>query len=165
VKEDVIPGYNNFLWFIPTIEGEYEILCTEYCGLLHSGMLAKAKVVESDAYEKWYADLQTSSIVPQPEGFILLQSTGCLACHSIDGSKLVGPTFKGLYGSQRTISEGNAELNITADDEYILKSIYEPDIQIVSGFQKGLMKSYRDLLTEENIKMLTEYIKTLEAGQ
>ena len=165
VKEDVIPGYNNFLWFIPTIEGEYEVLCTEYCGLLHSGMLAKAKVVDPAVYEKWYAELKTTTDIPQPEGFILLQSTGCLACHSIDGNKLVGPSFKGLYGSQRTVTEGNSEINVTVDDAYIVRSIYDPDIQIVSGYQKGLMKSYRDLLTEENLRTITEYIKTLEADK
>lgn len=163
VKEDVIPGYNNFLWFIPTIEGEYEILCTEYCGLLHSGMLAKAKVVTDDKYETWFAELKTTSNKPLPEGYLLLQSTGCLACHSIDGSKLVGPSFKGLYGSERTVSEGNAEKKLTADDAYILKSVYEPDAQIVNGFQKGLMKSYKELIPEDKLKIITGYIKSLAA--
>jgi cytochrome c oxidase subunit II len=164
VKEDVIPGYNNFLWFIPTIEGEYEILCTEYCGLLHSGMLAKAKVVKQDVYEQWFSELNATANKPLPEGFLMLQSTGCLACHSIDGTKLVGPTFKGLFGIERNVSEGNNSITITADEIYIKKSIYEPDSQIVTGFSKGLMKSYRELLTEENLKLITEYIKTLATG-
>lgn len=165
VKEDVIPGYDNFLWFIPTIEGEYEVLCTEYCGLLHSGMLAKARVVNLENYDKWFSELKTSSDKPIPEGYVLLQSTGCLACHSIDGSKLVGPSFSGLYGSERNISDGSGTRNVIADDAYIMNSIYEPDTQLVTGFQKGLMKSYKELLPEDKLKIIIAYLKTLAAEQ
>jgi cytochrome c oxidase subunit 2 len=164
VKEDVIPGYNNFLWFIPTIEGEYEVLCTEYCGLLHSGMLAKAKVVDQEKYELWFSELETIANKPLPEGFLLLQSTGCLACHSIDGKNLVGPSFKGLFGSKRNVVENGNTLELTADEAYFRSSVYDPDRQLVSGFQKGLMKSYTELLSEENLQIIIDYIKTLEAA-
>jgi len=164
VKEDVIPGYNNYLWFIPTVEGEYEVLCTEYCGLLHSGMLAKAKVVDSLAYEEWFAEAKTASIVPVHEGFTLLQATGCLACHSVEGKKLVGPAFNNFFGSERRIIENGETLTITADEEYLKKSVYEPDVQIVEGYSKGLMKSYTDLLKDEDLAIISDYLKTL-AGQ
>ena len=54
VKEDAIRGYNNFLWFVPKIVGSYEILCTEYCGLQHSAMLSKARVLEQADYDNWF---------------------------------------------------------------------------------------------------------------
>lgn len=165
VKEDVIPGYNNFLWFIPELEGEYEILCTEYCGLLHSGMLAKAKVVGQGTYDTWFSELRTIADKPVPEGFLLLQSTGCLACHSIDGKQLVGPTFRNFFGQKRVVNEGNTTITITADEEYFKNSVFEPEKQIVSGFPKGIMKSYTGLLTEEDLTILTDYIKTLVSGQ
>jgi cytochrome c oxidase subunit 2 len=165
VKEDVIPGYENFLWFIPTVEGEYEILCTEYCGLLHAGMLTKARVVDQATYEKWFSEQKAEAEKPLPDGFLLLQSTGCLACHSIDGKKLVGPSFKGFTGSSRIINEDGNKRTIVADREYFVKSVFDPDVQIVEGFQKGLMKSYRELLTEENIDVILNYIKTLDGIQ
>jgi cytochrome c oxidase subunit 2 len=161
VKEDVIPGYKNFLWFIPEIEGEYEILCTEYCGLLHSGMLAKAKVVDQDVYDNWFSELKSASDTPLPEGFILLQSTGCLACHSIDGRKLIGPTFRGFFGQERSVTEGNSTRTIITDEDYFRSSVFDPDKQIVTGFPKGLMKSYSELLTGEDLTILTDYIRSL----
>jgi cytochrome c oxidase subunit 2 len=161
VKEDVIPGYDNYLWFTPNYIGNYEILCTEYCGLLHSAMVSKTRIVEQEEFDLWYEELITASYVPEPEGLKLLRGTGCLACHSLDGTKLVGPSFAGFYGSQRSVLEGNTEKTVTADEAYIISSIYDPNKEIVVGYARNLMQSYRELLTIENIAVMTEYLKTL----
>jgi cytochrome c oxidase subunit 2 len=165
VKEDVIPGYDNYLWFIPTIAGEYEILCTEYCGLLHSSMLTKARVLEQADYDKWFTEFKAEAVKPEPDGYLLLRNTGCIACHSLDGTRLVGPSFKGLFGSESKVMSGGLEKTVTADEKYIRNSIYDPDSEVVSGFNKGLMKSYKELLTEDQVKIITDYLKTLEGGK
>jgi cytochrome c oxidase subunit II len=162
VKEDVVPGYENYLWFIPTFVGEYEILCSEYCGLEHSSMLSKARILEQADYDKWFADFKAVAVKPEPSGYLLLRNTGCIACHSLDGTKLVGPSFKGLYGKERLVTSGKGQIKVTADDNYIRNSILDPDSQIVVGFNKGLMKSYKELLKEDDIKTIIEYFKTLK---
>jgi cytochrome c oxidase subunit II len=161
VKEDVIPGYENYLWFIPTIVGEYEILCTEYCGLLHSGMLSKAKVMEQADYDTWFTQLKSNAPEKESDGYLLIRNTGCIACHSLDGTKLVGPSFKGLYGKERIVIENGQQVTLTADDKYIHNSIINPDQQVVVAFNKGLMKSYQNVLKEDDIKTIIEYLKTL----
>lgn len=161
VKEDAIPGYDNYLWFTPNYIGNYEILCTEYCGLLHSAMTSKTRIVDQEEFDRWYKELAAAAYVPEPEGLKLLRNTGCLACHSLDATKLVGPSFTGLYGSQRTVFSGNAETTVTADDAYIINSIYNPNNDIVAGFPKNLMQSYKALLTEADIAIITGYLKTL----
>jgi cytochrome c oxidase subunit 2 len=161
VKEDVIPGYDNYLWFIPTFVGEYEILCTEYCGLLHSSMLAKAKILTQEDYDKWFSEFKATATVAEPDGYLLLRNTGCIACHSLDGTKLVGPSFKGLHGNERIVMEGGSKVTLNADDNYIQTSIYNPDYQIVEGFNKGLMKSYKDVLKEDDIRVIIDYLKTI----
>lgn len=161
VKEDAIPGYDNYLWFTPNYIGNYEILCTEYCGLLHSAMTSKTRIVDQEEFDRWYKELAAAAYVPEPEGLKLLRNTGCLACHSLDATKLVGPSFAGLYGSQRTVFSGNAETTVTADDAYIINSIYNPNNDIVAGFPKNLMQSYKALLTEADIAVITGYLKTL----
>ncbi len=161
VKEDVIPGYNNYLWFIPQYIGNYEILCTQYCGLLHSNMMSKVRVLEQAEYDQWFAELEKSSLIPEAAGLIILRNTGCLACHSIDGAKLVGPTFKGLFGSQISVVIKNKEVKKTADEAYIANSVYNPDAEIAVGFNKGLMKSYTGVLKEEDLKIIHDYLKTL----
>ncbi|MCU0362410.1 MAG: cytochrome c oxidase subunit II [Bacteroidales bacterium] len=164
VKEDVIPGYETFLWFIPTTVGEYEILCTEYCGLLHSSMLAKAKILEQGDYDSWFAESKETSSVPEPDGYLLLRNTGCIACHSLDGTKLVGPSFLGLFGSERRVVTKEGTISVTADEKYIEHSIYDPNDQLVEGYARGLMQSYTDVVTAEQLVIITDYLKTLTGG-
>ena len=66
----------------------------------------------------------------------LFSSDACSACHSINGTKGVGPTVKGLAGGRVELSDGST---VTADDAYLAKSITDPDAQIVAGYQKGVM--------------------------
>ena len=60
-----------------------------------------------------------------------------------------------------SVISGNAEKTVTADEAYITSSIYDPNKEIVDGFAKNLMQSYRELLTEADIAIITGYLKTL----
>lgn len=82
----------------------------------------------------------------------------CLACHSTDGSALVGPTWKGLYGSEVELEDGS---KVVADDAYIHESILDPMAKIVKGFPPS-MPPFGGMLTEEQIKDIMEYIKSLK---
>lgn len=53
VKEDLMPGRVTYLWFYPEKPGEYLITCTEYCGLLHSGMRGSVIAMPRDEFEQW----------------------------------------------------------------------------------------------------------------
>lgn len=161
VKEDVVPGYDNYLWFTPTYLGEYDLLCTEFCGTLHWDMVTKTKVIEKSEFDNWLQNLEATGDIPDPAGLIVLKANACLACHSLDGSKLVGPTFIGLFGSERIIDAKGGKKTVTADFDYIKRAIYEPDEEIVDGFGKGLMQSYTDVVKEEDINAIVDYLKTL----
>jgi cytochrome c oxidase subunit 2 len=92
----------------------------------------------------------------------LIKSNACIGCHSLDGSQLVGPTFKGLFNSERIVLENGAERKIKADSIYIKNSILDPDKEVVKGFNKGLMKSYRPILKDEDVTEIVNYLKILE---
>ena len=53
IKKDVIPGRTNEVWFKPEKEGEYVLTCAEYCGLRHSYMMTKVKVVPESTFNAW----------------------------------------------------------------------------------------------------------------
>ena len=55
VKQDIVPGMKNRLWFKAVSQGTADILCTQYCGREHSKMLATVYVVAPDVFEKWLA--------------------------------------------------------------------------------------------------------------
>jgi cytochrome c oxidase subunit 2 len=54
VKQDIVPGMINRLWFKAERGGTADILCTQYCGGEHSKMLATVYVVAPEVYQKWY---------------------------------------------------------------------------------------------------------------
>ena len=53
IKVDAVPGMPTYAWFMADREGEYDILCTEYCGVEHAYMLAKLKIVPEQEYLTW----------------------------------------------------------------------------------------------------------------
>ena len=160
VKEDVIPGYANYLWFRPIMMGTFDIYCSEYCGLAHSGMLAKAVVVDSLEFKKWLAELKVTGTVPDHPGLAIIKANACITCHSLDGSKIIGPSFKDMYGRKSTVITDSGEKEIEVTDEYIKRSIYEPNVEVVKGYNKGLMQSYKDKISAEDMAKIIDYFKT-----
>jgi len=53
IKEDVIASKENYLGFKAEKLGEYDIACAEYCGLNHSMMYSKVKVVSEKDFDSW----------------------------------------------------------------------------------------------------------------
>ena len=96
------------------------------------------------------------------EGKRLAELMGCAACHSTDGVALekVGPSWKGLFGSERTLASG---LRIQADEAYLRESIREPTAKVVAGFDKSDtgMPSYEGVLSDSQIEALVLYLKTI----
>lgn len=166
IKSDMVPGREKQMWFQSDMVGEYDLYCAEYCGLRHSYMSAVVRVVPKEEYDKWYTDTTmvadtAIAATPGAAGAAILKTQGCNACHSNDGTKIVGPSYLGLYGQERTVIRGGQPVTVTADDEYITRSIYEPNVEIVQGYPEGQMQSYKGMLTEEDIARIIEYLKAL----
>lgn len=160
VKEDVVPGINNKMWFEAKILGEYDILCAEYCGERHSYMMSMVEVLTQEEYDAWY-NAKDESANEAEAGLKLLQVNGCVACHSLDGTRLVGPTFKGLWNSTKNVTTGVVSRQVTADAEYIKESIYNPSKDVVDTYPK-VMISYKESINEEQLKQINTYLKSIE---
>ncbi len=164
IKEDVVPGINNVMWFQSDKLGEYDIFCAEYCGVRHAYMLSKVVVKPEAEYIEWYNSQPDSTDVELVSvGFQVLQRNACFSCHSRDGSKLVGPSFKNLWMAPRTVrDEKGKKRDIVADEDYIRSSIYDPNKDIVEGYNKGLMISYKETINEEEMKEVINYLRELK---
>lgn len=167
VKEDMIPNQKKQLWFIPGTEGSFDLFCSEYCGLQHSYMFTGVKVLPREEFDAWLndttevtpvAEIQTS---PAQQGFEVLKKNGCIACHSIDGTKLIGPTYKGLWGKTQNVVTDGQKRQITVDAEYIRRSILDPNADVVEGYREGQMLSFKGLVTDQEIDQIIEYLKSL----
>ena len=65
VKQDAIPGMEIPVWFIPNRTGEYEIACSQLCGLGHFRMRGFITIQSAADYQKWY-DAQEKELQPAP---------------------------------------------------------------------------------------------------
>ncbi len=164
IKQDVLPGRYVQEWFIPTKIGTFDIFCAEYCGTGHSAMRAKVVVLSPEAYDIWDKGVKVdegagvASLPPAELGEKIYKEKGCSACHSIDGSKIVGPSFKGIYGHQVELQDGS---KVDVDENYIRQSIIEPQSQMVKGFPP-VMPSFKGILSDSDVTAIIAYIKTLK---
>lgn len=53
IKVDAVRGMDTYAWFHADEIGEYDIQCTEYCGVDHYAMLGTLRIVEETEYEEW----------------------------------------------------------------------------------------------------------------
>ena len=79
----------------------------------------------------------------------------------MDGTKLVGPSYLGGWGNMQSVTTGREDREVLVDADYVKKSIYEPNADVVEGFNKGLMLSYEGMVSEEEIDLIIEYLKAL----
>ncbi|UCG51659.1 MAG: cytochrome c oxidase subunit II [Candidatus Latescibacterota bacterium] len=173
VKQDVVPGLDTYVWFHPVDTGLYDIFCAEYCGQRHSYMMSKVVVIPAAEFQDWVEqDVESVPVVSDEAtsdqeqverlrraGERLSKIKGCNACHSTDGSELVGPTYKGLFGRAGVVITDGEKRQIVVDEEYLRKSILEPSADIVEGY--GPVMPSQQGITEEEVNAIVEYLKTL----
>ncbi len=167
VKHDLVPGRVEDYRITPTMIGDYKVRCAEICGSSHAYMESPIKVIAQDEYAAWVseqaaiaaAEAEAALANPDPKrGEKIYNEAGCKACHSLDGSKGVGPSWKGLWGSQVPLADGTTVL---ADEAYITESIRNPSAKVHQGFSPNAMPNF-SYLKDGQIADLIEFIKTLK---
>jgi cytochrome c oxidase subunit 2 len=158
IKQDVVPGRYQQIWFEAIKPGKYYLFCAEYCGTNHSGMGGYVYVMEPTAYQQWLAG-GTGSESASAQGAKLFQERGCVSCHQVaaGGQQGRGPTLFGLYGGKQSIQNDG---EVVVDEAYIRESILNPQAKVVTGFQP-IMPTFQGQLNEEQILQLIAYIRSL----
>jgi len=170
-RMNMVPGQVSRFWFTPAVAGRYEALCAQLCGVGHPNMRGYVVVEDPAAYQAWHAALPTfaksQAKAPEPpagaaggdarvqQGRALADSKGCVACHTVDGSPRVGPTWKGLHGKTETMADGSTAL---VDEAYLRSFIRDPQARQVKGFPPVMPKIE---LSDEELAALVAYIQSL----
>lgn len=162
IKHDVVPNRFTYVWFEAPEVGVYQVVCAEYCGTAHSNMGAKIRVVSRQEYNTILRDGPpgAGAAAPAELGEQLYTQRGCNACHSVDGSAGVGPTWLGLWGSPRPGSASGV-----VDDAYFTESVLAPQAYLAPGFEQAAMPSYEGLLNEEQVAGLAAYVRVLNGAE
>jgi cytochrome c oxidase subunit II len=92
---------------------------------------------------------------------LLYSSYSCRGCHTIDGRGNAGPTFKHLYGSRVKLTTGRT---VIANDAYLLRSILDPNAQIVATYRRNVMTMVikKGTVPRRDALALVAFIKSLK---
>ncbi len=153
VKRDCVPGMESYVWFVAEEPGSYDLFCAEYCGVAHSSMITTVEAIPAAEFAGWLAEKPAATTA----GKGLLQKHGCLGCHSLDGSPMVGPSFQGIGGRQVTIIANGESRSVTSDRNYLKKAILEPGVELVDGYPPA-MPPYADRIPEEDLSGILDYL-------
>jgi cytochrome c oxidase subunit 2 len=169
LKIDALPGRVNTAWFRPIQTGSYDVECTVICGVDHSSMLTKVVVVPEAEFRRWYFGDENAPPpkpdppvarmdTPEPALAVLRRHT-CLECHSTDGTVMVGPTFRGMFGQMQEVVVGGQLKRVLADEAHLRARIRNP--------RAGRLKGYPDVmpaidLTPAELDDIVGFIKTLK---
>jgi cytochrome c oxidase subunit 2 len=70
VKQDVVPGMKQYVWFQPTRTGVYDIVCAELCGWGHYKMRGRITIEPRDKFNSWlaqrHAEQNQAEFTPAP---------------------------------------------------------------------------------------------------
>jgi cytochrome c oxidase subunit 2 len=92
-KQDAIPGQVNELLLRPTVEGTYEGVCAELCGVLHAVMPTTVEVVSRGEYASRIERLSGQDQAGEAQLALGRQSweRTCAKCHGPAGQGDLGP--------------------------------------------------------------------------
>lgn len=145
-----MPGYQSAV----TTEDRWAIVA--YLEALQGTQEAGAR----DLWGAAPAEEETGPVDESPlvaKGRELHTSKTCIACHSLDGTKLVSGSFLGLAGTERKFTDGTTAI---ADEAYLNESISDPNAKIVEGYAPGLMVI--PPITDDEREALVAFIMSLK---
>ena len=130
--------------------GIYSIVCHEYCGAAHEKMNGVLEV-SADA-----ADISAEGLASDDAGRKLLDEKGCLACHSLDGTTGVGPTFKGMWGQTTELVDGT---KYKVDAAFVREMILHPANYPIKGYDPVMPELQ---VSDEEMKLIQQYLEGLK---
>jgi cytochrome c oxidase subunit II len=103
------------------------------------------------------ANTAAVAVDPLQSALDLAAERGCTACHSTDGSKSIGPSWMGSYGTFRAFADGSG---LKVDDNYLRESMLQPAARIAAGYQNVMVPPQ---LSESDITVFVGLIRDLTA--
>jgi cytochrome c oxidase subunit 2 len=159
VKQDAVPGRYTTMTFTPSIPGEFDLHCAEYCGTDHARMGGRVVVMADDAYQRWLAEVPSPGSMAA-RGAATFRRLGCGGCHD-PNSTVHAPDLAGLFGRRVHLQDGRV---ITANEQYLRDSILLPKRDVVAGFEP-IMPTFEGQVSEEEILEIIAHVKSLRGGE
>ena len=159
IKQDVVPGRYETMWFRADKVGRYHLFCAEYCGTDHAHMGGWITVMEPRDFGRWLqAEGGQETLAAQ--GKDLFRRYGCSGCHEAGGT-VRAPRLEGVFGSPVPLSDGSV---VIADERYVRDSILDPKAQVAAGYAP-VMPTFAGQVGEDDLAKLVAYVESIGPEQ
>ena len=155
IKQDVVPGRYETMWFRADKVGRYHLFCAEYCGTDHAHMGGWLTVMDPRDFGNWLR-AQGGQKTLAAQGEQLFHSYGCSGCHE-PGGTVRAPNLDGVFGSPVPLSDGRV---VTADERYVRDSILDPKAEVAAGYAP-VMPTFAGQIGEDDLAKLVAYIESI----
>jgi cytochrome c oxidase subunit 2 len=155
IKQDVVPGRYETMWFRADRVGRYHLFCAEYCGTDHAKMGGWVTVMSPRDFSDWLR-MQGGQQSLAAQGRQLFHRYGCSGCHD-PGGTVRAPNLNGVFGSPVPLSDGSM---VIADERYVRDSILDPKGQVAAGYAP-VMPSFKGQIGEDDLAKLVAYIESI----
>jgi cytochrome c oxidase subunit 2 len=155
IKQDVVPGRYETMWFRADKVGRYHLFCAEYCGTDHAHMGGWLTVMDPRDFGNWLRR-QGGQKTLAAQGEQLFHSYGCSGCHE-PGGTVRAPNLDGVFGSPVPLSDGRV---VTADERYVRDSILDPKAEVAAGYAP-VMPTFAGQIGEDDLAKLVAYIESI----
>src|SRR5262249_18929164 len=118
-------------------------------------MIGKVTVMEVPDYQAWLRGVPREKS-PAEAGEQLFTSLACVNCH-LENNKGRGPSLLNLFGKDVKLANG---ATVKADETYLRESI----LNTGAGYAND-MPTFEGLVTEEQVAMIIQYIKSIGSKQ
>jgi cytochrome c oxidase subunit 2 len=159
IKQDVVPGRYETMWFRADKVGRYHLFCAEYCGTDHAHMGGWITVMEPRDFGRWL-QAQGGEETLAAQGKDLFRRYGCSGCHETGGT-VRAPRLEGVFGSPVPLSDGSV---VVADERYVRDSILDPKAQVAAGYAPG-MPTFAGQIGEDDLAKLVAYVESIGPEQ
>ena len=159
IKQDVVPGRYETMWFRADKVGRYHLFCAEYCGTDHAHMGGWITVMEPRDFGRWL-QAQGGQETLAAQGKDLFRRYGCSGCHEA-GGMVRAPRLEGVFGSPVPLSDGSV---VIADERYVRDSILDPKAQVAAGYAP-VMPTFAGQVGEDDLAKLVAYVESIGPEQ
>lgn len=97
-------------------------------------------------------------LTPSMQAAQLAEARGCQACHTLDGSRGIGPTWLGSWGATRVLKDGS---RVVVDENYLRLAMQNPQAQVVEGYEPLMLPAG---FTEAELSLVINLIRDMSLG-
>ena len=168
VKQDIIPRRYTYAWFNATKPGTYRLTAPSTAAPTTRRWASTERRADArwwsstspGGYERYLADKAalSSNMEPVELGKMLYEKKGCVACHTIDGSRASARRSRARSAPTVTLADGS---KVKVDENYIRESLLYSAGEVAAGLP-AVDAVVRGQLKDKEIDGLIAFIKSLK---